>query len=118
MIPLVYHDIGHGLDAEHSTIWKLSWTFIKNGQAQGYSRPRLEVYSARVGTHETVFGEEVVKSWRGRYDTKSRLVSVAAPDSWTSADVPEALTKLLLKEFGTGVEIWYFPMAGLGKRVA
>lgn len=106
-------DIGHGLDAERSVIWKISW---REPQGDDHRRrPYVEAASARTGTHETVFGfQESLKSWRGRYDPETNQVSVVAPEGepWASMEVPEGVVDNLRKEFGADVEIWHFPMNG------
>lgn len=100
-----YMDIGHGLDAEHSTLWKLSWT--EPSDPEEYARPFLEVVSARTGTHETIWGKECIRTWRGRCDTVSREVSVFGPVN--AVLTPDSLVAQLVKEFGDDIQVWRFP---------
>lgn len=116
-MPSSYMDIGHGLDAEHSLLWKISWTEPENEKE--YSRPYVEVFSAQAGTHETIFGRENL-GWRGRYDTRTKQASVVSSENepWRSMAVPVSIVQLLKQKFCQDVEIWHFQMDGAAKIVA
>lgn len=104
-----YMDIGHGLDADHAAIWKLSWR--DPVAPDEYSRSYIEYRSARKHTHETAWGRDVLKCWRGRYDIKTKQVSVVSPEGnrWTSKDVPKTVVNNLVIKFGEDIQIWQFP---------
>ncbi len=100
-----YEDIGHYPSHEHSAIWKLSWRPAEPGE---YSDPYIEAVSARKRTHETMWGQECLGAWRGRFDTATKECSAMIPEGdYISA--PESLVKLLVTKFGADIAIWQFP---------
>lgn len=92
--PQVYQDIGHGLDCYHSSIW------LFNGFSVLYR-------SAKICTHEEMWGRTVIKFWRGRFDTKTQRLSVAAPEGETR-DISALIVEQLRVKFGNKIEIWQF----------
>ncbi len=103
--PTKYEDIGHYPDHERSAIWRLSWA----GEFE--MEPYIESVSARKRTHEMTWGQECLRYWRGRFDTKTKQCSVIGPENFRDGRliVAERIVALLREEFGADIEIYRFP---------
>ena len=98
-----YFDIGFGPERTYYTWY--------------WDAANKRIVKAMGGSHGENFGNEAYKTFRGRYDIKTKRLSLSVPDAqfvdkeWTEdikKDVPKEVLVALQKEF-PGAKVSYFP---------
>ena len=89
-----YIDIGHG--GVHGFLWLYQSRL-----------PLQKVNSASHWTHDKMWGADAMKHWRGRYEEKSRWVSIMPPVGRTIFEIPEEVIEQI--EHSSPSEYWFFP---------
>ncbi len=77
-----------------------------------YINRKIESYRAGSETHESLWGFDAMKYWRGRLDKKTLEISVIAPVSYKGSGVPQYIEDALENKFGTGLTYYRFNPLG------